>query len=65
MQPPGETQGDFDAAIVGGALSGAACALLLKRRDPSLRVVVIEKSPAFKRRVGEATTEVIPKSSIK
>ena len=58
MQPPEETQGDFDAAIVGGALSGAACALLLKRRDPSLRVVVIEKSPAFKRRVGEATTEV-------
>jgi flavin-dependent dehydrogenase len=48
----------FDVAIIGGALSGAATAILLLRKDPGLRVVVIEKSTAFSRRVGEATVEV-------
>ena len=52
------TERECDVAVIGGALSGAAVALMLKRRDPSLRVVVIEKSNAFKRRVGEATVEV-------
>ena len=56
MNPPGEN--DFDVIVIGGAISGAATAFLLKRRDPSLRVLVIEKNEAFKRRVGEATTEV-------
>ena len=49
---------EYDVAVVGGALSGAAAALLLKREDPDLRVLVIEKNEAFKRRVGEATVEV-------
>lgn len=48
----------YDVAIIGGALSGAAAALLLRRAHPNLRVLVIEKSPAFTRRVGEATVEV-------
>jgi len=56
MKPPGAN--DFDVIVIGGAISGAATAFLLKRRDPSLRVLVIEKNEAFKRRVGEATTEV-------
>lgn len=47
-----------DVAVIGGALSGAATALMLKREDPSLRIVVIEKNAQFKRRVGEATVEV-------
>lgn len=49
---------EYDVAIVGGALGGAATALMLKREDPSLRVVIVEKNDAFKRRVGEATVEV-------
>ncbi|MGA0112121.1 MAG: NAD(P)/FAD-dependent oxidoreductase [Chthoniobacterales bacterium] len=49
---------EYDVAVVGGALSGAATALLLKREDPDLRVLVIEKNETFKRRVGEATVEV-------
>ena len=49
---------EWDVAVIGGALSGAAVALLLKREDPLLRVVLIEKNSAFKRRVGEATVEV-------
>jgi flavin-dependent dehydrogenase len=48
----------FDVAVIGGALSGSSTALLLKRKDPLLRVVLIEKNTAFKRRVGEATVEV-------
>lgn len=54
--PPIERE--CDVAVIGGALSGAAAALMLRRRDPSLKVVVIEKGSAFKRRVGEATVEV-------
>src|SRR5258708_1523049 len=49
---------NFDVAIVGGAFSGAATGLLLKRRDPALRVLIIEKSEKFDRKVGESTTEV-------
>jgi len=49
---------DYDVIIIGGALAGAASALLLRRQDPTIRVLVIEKSNAFGRRVGEATVEV-------
>ena len=49
---------EFDVVIIGGALSGAATAILLQRKDPSLRILVVEKSTAFARRVGEATVEV-------
>jgi flavin-dependent dehydrogenase len=48
----------YDVAIVGGALAGAAGAILLLREQPQLKVLIIEKSSAFSRRVGEATVEV-------
>jgi flavin-dependent dehydrogenase len=48
----------FDVAVVGGAFSGAATALLLRREAPELSVAVIERSAHFDRKVGEATTEV-------
>src|ERR1700761_6610995 len=57
MSPDGQTF-EYDVAVVGGAMSGAATALMLKRERPELRVLVIEKSSAFGRRVGEATVEV-------
>ncbi len=47
-----------DVAVIGGAFAGASAALLLKRRNPSWRVAIIEKSAAFDRKVGESTTEV-------
>lgn len=57
MRPePSET--GFDVVILGGALGGAATALLLLRGDPTLRIAMVEKSTAFGRRVGEATVEV-------
>src|SRR5262249_46491810 len=42
----------------GGALAGAASALLLLREQPGLKVLIVEKSSTFGRRVGEATVEV-------
>ena len=64
MPPPaslsmqGRMQENYDVGVIGGAFSGAATALLLRREAPRLRVVVIERSAHFDRKVGEATTEV-------
>lgn len=58
MERDFETRHQYDVIVIGGALSGASTAFLLRRADPSLRVLVVEKSTSFKRRVGEATTEV-------
>ena len=48
----------YDVAIIGGALSGAAAAILLLHERPELKVLILEKSETFGRRVGEATVEV-------
>ncbi len=48
----------YDAVIIGGAFSGAATALLLRRRAPQARILIVEKGAAFDRKVGESTTEV-------
>ena len=48
----------YDVAIIGGALSGAATATMLLQRDPSLRVLIIERAEKFERRVGESTIEI-------
>ena len=52
------TERKYDVVIIGGALSGAATAILLLRAHPGLRVLIVEKSNAFSRRVGEATVEI-------
>lgn len=55
VQPDCQT---CDVVVIGGSLAGAATAILLLRERPDLRVVVVEKSGQFPRRVGEATVEV-------
>lgn len=47
-----------DVVILGGAFSGAALGLLLKRARPQSRVLIVEKSTAFDRKIGESTSEV-------
>ena len=49
---------DYDVVIFGGASSGSALALLLKRARPETRVLIVEKSEVFDRKVGESTSEV-------
>ena len=48
----------YDVVIIGGALAGSACATLLLREQPRLKILILEKSTSFGRRVGEATVEV-------
>jgi flavin-dependent dehydrogenase len=54
-EPIAET---YDVVVIGGALAGAASATLLLRKNPDIRVLIIEKSEKLTRRVGEATVEV-------
>ncbi len=49
---------DYDVVIFGGAFSGSALALLLKRARPETRILILEKSEAFDRKIGESTSEV-------
>jgi flavin-dependent dehydrogenase len=53
-----ESPNRYDVVIAGGAFSGAAAAILLRRDLPQLRVLVVEKAEAFDEKVGEATTEM-------
>ena len=49
---------EVDVVIIGGAYAGASTGLLLKRKNPAWRVLIIEKAEHFDRKVGESTTEV-------
>ncbi len=55
---PEITTTDYDVVILGGAFSGSSMALLLKRARPETRILIIEKSEEFDRKVGESTSEV-------
>ena len=57
-EPAPASDAPWDVIVIGGALSGASTALLLLRRNPRLRVLIVERHAAFKRRVGESTVEV-------
>ena len=48
----------YDVVVTGGAVAGASTAILLKRRIPGVRVLVVEKSDQFDWKVGESTVEV-------
>ncbi|MFA6959896.1 MAG: tryptophan 7-halogenase [Opitutaceae bacterium] len=48
----------WDVIVVGGAFSGASTACLLLKRNPRLRLLILERDDHFKRRVGESTVEV-------
>src|SRR5437773_10781031 len=48
----------YDVVIIGGAVAGASTAILLKRKMPGLRVLVVEKTDRFDWKVGESTVEI-------
>lgn len=48
----------YDVVVIGGSLSGASTATLLLRQNPGLKLLIVERSTQFTRRVGEATVEV-------
>lgn len=56
--PLRDLETDYDVIVVGGALSGAATATLLLRKNPGIRLLVVDRTEKFGRRVGEATVEV-------
>lgn len=56
--PSPSNSSSWDVIVLGGALAGAATATLILRRNPRLRVLILERSEQFKRRVGESTVEV-------
>ena len=55
---PTMSTSDYDVVILGGAFSGATTGILLKRQHPDLRILIVEKSTRFDRKVGESTSEV-------
>jgi len=58
MNKPAPAETNYDVVIVGGALAGAGTAIVLLREQPNLKILIVEKSTSFGRRVGEATVEV-------
>jgi len=50
--------GTYDVVVIGGALAGASTAILLRRRRPGTRVLVVEKAERFDWKVGESTVEI-------
>jgi flavin-dependent dehydrogenase len=52
------TSSSYDVVVIGGAIAGASMAVLLRRRMPDLRVLVVEKAAAFDWKVGESTVEI-------
>jgi flavin-dependent dehydrogenase len=48
----------YDVVVIGGAFAGGSLATLLARWRPSTKILVVERSERFSRKVGEATVEV-------
>ena len=55
---------DVDVAILGGGLAGLTLALQLQRRDPSLRITVIERHRRRDARATEAGDQDVEGASI-
>ncbi|MBM4113501.1 MAG: tryptophan 7-halogenase, partial [Phycisphaerae bacterium] len=64
LGPPMVTQSsngsnEFDVAIIGGGPAGSTAATMLRKYDPSLRVVLVEKERFPRDHIGESQLPVI------
>ncbi|MCV5838835.1 hypothetical protein OFN62_38455, partial [Escherichia coli] len=48
---------DYDVVVMGGAFSGSSAAMVLKREHPEMRILIVERTVEFDRKVGESTSE--------
>ncbi len=48
----------YDIVVLGGAFAGSTFSLLLRRRRPEARLLIVEPRTTFDRKVGEATVEI-------
>lgn len=58
MVPMTSSAADYDVVIMGGAFSGASAGMMLKREHPQMRILIVERTVHFDRKVGESTSEV-------
>jgi len=49
---------DYDVTILGGGISGSLLALNLKKKNPSLRILILDKGQKVSSKVGEATADL-------
>lgn len=48
----------YDIIILGGGIAGSVMAISLKRKTPSLSILIIERSAVFPNKVGESSAEM-------
>ncbi|MEL7061678.1 MAG: tryptophan 7-halogenase [Acidobacteriota bacterium] len=56
--PASDTRPDYDVVVVGGGFAGGSVSTLLRRWLPDARILVVERTETFHRKVGEATVEI-------
>ncbi len=48
----------YDIIILGGGIAGSVMAISLKRKTPSLTILIVERSSIFPNKVGESSAEM-------
>ncbi|GAB5417070.1 MAG: hypothetical protein Crog4KO_19360 [Crocinitomicaceae bacterium] len=48
----------FDVIIIGGGVAGSLMGISLMRKEPNLKVVIVERNASFPKKVGESTSDI-------